>query len=137
MKEVWTSIHGYDKRYEVSTFGNVRDTESGNLLYQETHNKGYKRVYLMKNGRRKNCKVHRLVAEAFIPNPENKPQVNHRDFDTGNNRVWNLEWVTNEENARYTAMNSYSQFDESKLLQDDDLADHMNPPEGEENENNT
>lgn len=101
MKEKWRPIKGYEDLYEVSTFGNVRRSD-GTAVYVETHHKGYLRVDLFRNGVREHKKVHRLVAEAFIPNPENKPQINHKDFDTTNNRVWNLEWVTNRENYEYS-----------------------------------
>lgn len=101
MTEKWKAIEGYDGRYEVSNFGNVRNSD-GAVMYQETHHKGYKRVSFHYNGKRKHHKVHRLVAEAFIPNPEGKPHINHRDFDPGNNRMWNLEWVTDEENKEYS-----------------------------------
>lgn len=99
--EKWKPIEGYDGKYEVSTYGRVR-RDDGYLVNQETHCKGYKRVDLWKDGKRKHHKVHRLVAEAFIPNPDNKPQVNHKDFDVANNRMWNLEWVTDAENKAYS-----------------------------------
>lgn len=101
MKEKWKPVKGYEDLYEVSTFGNVRKID-GTLVYQEEHNKGYLRADLFKDGKRKHFKVHRLVAEAFIPNPENKPQINHRDFNVKNNRMWNLEWVTDEENKAWS-----------------------------------
>lgn len=103
MKEKWKPIEGYEGLYEVSTFGNVRNM-NGALLYQEEHNKGYLRVKLIKDGKRKNHKVHRLVAKAFLPNPYGKPCINHRDFNVQNNRVWNLEWVTDEENRAWSKM---------------------------------
>lgn len=70
----------------------------------QSDRKGYKVVELMTNGRdtRKTCKVHRLVAQAYLPNLENKPQVNHMDGNVANNKVGNLEWVTNEENMKHS-----------------------------------
>lgn len=62
---------------------------------------GYMCVSLRRNKERIGCLVHRLVAKAFIPNPENKPQVNHKDESRNNNRVDNLEWVTEQENIDY------------------------------------
>ena len=105
MEEVWRFIAGFNNKYEVSTFGNVRNSRTRNLVRQEETEKGYLRVPLSKNKKRKWCKVHRLVAKTFIENPENKPQVNHKDFNKKNNRVWNLEWVTDEENKQYSLEN--------------------------------
>lgn len=90
-------IPGYEG-YEVTSWGRV--LRNGKPITQETHCKGYKRVDLYKGSERKHYKVHRLVAEAFIPNPENKPQVNHIDGNNQNNSISNLEWVTNDENCR-------------------------------------
>ena len=95
--EIFRPIEGYDN-YQVTSWGRVFDQSKGKFVNQEVHHKGYLRVDLFKDGKRKHYKVHRLVAEAFIPNPENKPQVNHIDGNNQNNSVTNLEWVTNEEN---------------------------------------
>ena len=93
--EIYKKINGFDG-YEVSTWGNVRKGDQ--MLRKEVHCKGYLRVDLMKDGKRVHKKIHRLVAEAFIPNPENKPQINHIDGNNQNNSVTNLEWVTDAEN---------------------------------------
>ena len=85
--------------YEISTWGRVYNTRTGKFLRPEVHDKGYLRVDLFNGAGRKHCKVHRLVAEAFIPNPEGKPQINHIDGNNQNNSISNLEWVTNSENA--------------------------------------
>ena len=105
-------IDGFDNKYLVSTWGNVYRFETVDLdipigivksknfhpiTPQET-SKGYLRVGLFRNGKRKWYKVHRLVAQAFIENPEHKPQVNHIDGNKKNNSITNLEWVTDEEN---------------------------------------
>ena len=63
--------------------------------------KGYRRVVLMKNGKQINALVHRLIAQTFIPNPENKPEVNHKDGNKENNSVFNLEWCTHKENVHH------------------------------------
>lgn len=95
----WKKIKGFEN-YEVSDEGKVRNITTGFVLKQED-NRGYLRVVLYINGKKTHKKIHRLVAEAFIPNPDNKPQVNHRDEDKKNNSVRNLEWVTAKENSNY------------------------------------
>ena len=103
--EVWLDIKGYEHKYQISNMGQVRA-----LNYRRTgqtrlidikHNKGYAEVALWKNSSRKMCRVHRLVAEAFIPNPNNLPQINHKDENKLNNRMDNLEWCTQAYNNIY------------------------------------
>ena len=98
--EVWKDITDC-KPYQVSTWGRVRNAETSDFLYQEKHDKGYMRVRLVVGGKRHHYKVHRLVAQAFVPNPEEKPQVNHKDGNNRNNSYTNLEWVTDEENKAH------------------------------------
>lgn len=100
MQEVWKKIDGFEN-YEVSTLGRVRNKNTGNILKAADRGKGYMFVVLCVNGKRSNRSVHRLVADTFIPNPDNKPQVNHKDETRDNNRVENLEWVTIKENNNY------------------------------------
>lgn len=98
--EIFKDIDGFDK-YQITSWGRVYQKESGIFLKPEVHDKGYLRVDLFdSDGNRRHMKIHRLVAQAFIPNPEEKPQVNHIDGNNQNNSVTNLEWVTNEENAQ-------------------------------------
>mgnify|MGYP002679946246 CR=1 FL=1 len=109
MGEVWKDIKGYEGLYQVSNLGRVRSLNYGRsgetkLLKQGTTN-GYKRVFLYKNGKGKNYFVHRLVAMAFIPNPNNLPIINHKDEDSSNNNVNNLEWCTQEYNLNYGTRN--------------------------------
>lgn len=95
---IWKTIIDYPK-YEVSDEGLVRRGTKILKSYPDTD--GYQIVGLCKNGKCVSVKVHRLVALAFIDNPENKPQVNHKDADKGNNRDWNLEWATQPENIQH------------------------------------
>lgn len=96
--ELRKTINGFEN-YEVTSWGRVIDKRTNKPIYQETHCKGYLRVDLIdKDGKRCHKKVHRLVAEAFIPNIFGKPQINHIDGNNQNNSVTNLEWVTNAEN---------------------------------------
>lgn len=96
--ESFKPIPGYEK-YRISTWGRVLNTETGKFLVPEVHDKGYLRVDLYDtNGVKKHVKVHRLVANAFVPNMFNKPHVNHIDGNNQNNSFTNLEWVTDAEN---------------------------------------
>ena len=97
--EIYREVKGYEGLYAVSTWGRVKRMSDDVMLKPEETSKGYLRVDLYdENGKRKHFKVHRLVAQAFIDNPEKKPQVNHIDGNKKNNSVTNLEWVTDKEN---------------------------------------
>jgi hypothetical protein len=93
--EHWKTIEGFDK-YQISSYGNVKN-KVGKLLGERIDSNGYNRVRLYGN-EIKNKLVHRLVADAFIPNQKNKKQINHKDGDKLNNNIDNLEWVTHSEN---------------------------------------
>lgn len=97
--EQWKAIEGYNGKYEASTDGRIRNVDKGGYILQGARaSVGYIIVGLYKNGRRRVHLVHRLIAETFIPNPENKAEVNHKNKNTADNRVENLEWVTRQEN---------------------------------------
>ena len=113
--ENWKDIKGYEGFYQVSDCGRIKSLERDVFNYRGTLTRhteekilapalngiGYSFVNLHKNGKSKVILVHRLVAEAFIPNPENKPQVNHKDEVKSNNAVDNLEWCTSKYNVNY------------------------------------
>lgn len=118
-KEIWKSIKGYEGDYEVSNLGRVKSVDRIKLVKDPKSNreyyrhfpesikttshdpKGYVIVSLKSSGKHSRHRMHRLVAEAFIPNPGNLPQVNHKDENKDNNSVDNLEWCTNEYNGKY------------------------------------
>ena len=93
-------INGEETNYSVSQTGEVRNDKTNKMLSQRIQ-QGYKHVGLTINGKGKSCRVHRLVAQAFIPNPENKPYVNHIDGNRSNNNIENLEWCTPKENTQH------------------------------------
>lgn len=107
MTEAWKAIDGYDGLYEVSNTGLVRSlnynhTGRAKILKLGNNGLGYLAVNLCKDGIHKRMLVHRLVAEAFVPNPQNLETVNHRDEDKTNNNVSNLEWLSRTDNLAYS-----------------------------------
>lgn len=100
VKEIWKDVCGYEGKYVVSNLGDVKSCKTNKTLIPEIRT-GYLSVDLCVNGQRKKRRIHRLVAQAFIPNPENLPQVNHKDQNSMNNNVENLEWCNNTYNSQY------------------------------------
>lgn len=108
--EVWKNIQGYEGFYQVSSLGRIRSLPRKNhltdsVISQFSKKSGYKCVSLFKNNIKTNFHVHRLVAEAFLPNPQTLSQVNHKDYMRDNNSVDNLEWISMEENIAYSYCN--------------------------------
>ena len=105
MKEVWKDIEGYEGLYQISNLGRVKRVTTGRILKGGKDRGGYLIVSLYKNNIESKKLIHRLVAQAFIPNTENKPQVNHIDEDKTNNMVSNLNWMTAKENSNHGTHN--------------------------------
>jgi hypothetical protein len=121
--EIWKDVVGYEGYYQVSSLGRVRSldrvldkpniltggptTRKGKILRQHELF-GYMYINLCVHDKRHSCRAHRLVAEAFIPNPENKPQTNHKNGNKRDNRVYNLEWATASENGLHSYANGFS-----------------------------
>lgn len=110
MEEIWKDIEGYEGLYQVSNLGRVkslnykRSGKEGILTPTPIYG-GYMHINLYKNGKPKPYLIHRLVAQSFIPNPNNLPEVNHKDENKENNSVDNLEWCTSKYNANHGTRN--------------------------------
>lgn len=102
---MWKQIVGYENNYQVSDTGQVRNKATKKIIKPYSNSKGYQIVTLSKNGLTKKMRVHRLVAQAYLDNPENLPDVNHRDYDRTNNCADNLEWMGRKENVQYSSRN--------------------------------
>lgn len=125
--EIWKDINGFEGCYQVSNTGKVRSLDRevkcnkgttiavGRILNQYVHHRGYFKVRLMKSNKGKNFSVHRLVCDAFIPNPENKPHVNHINGVKSDNIISNLEWCTHSENMQHAWDTGLSKITESRI----------------------
>jgi hypothetical protein len=107
--EVWKDFKDYEGLYQVSNYGRVKNYKDYILSPHFSH-KFYHRITIVKETKKKNFSIHRLVAQAFIPNSDNKTEVNHKDFNKLNNHVDNLEWTSGEENRLH-----YFESDRYKL----------------------
>ena len=142
MQETWKAVVGWEGLYEVSDQGRVKSLERITLQKtgREYHKRekllrpasgsntgGYSYVYLYERSRGgESCAVHRLVATAFIPNPDNKPEVNHKDSVRYNNQVDNLEWVTGSENQMHSVRQGRkSQARRVRCIQTGEIYDSM------------
>ena len=99
--EMWKDIQGYEEKYQISNIGRIKNKINNRLLRPRVGTYGYYKVNLYKNKKVKTIEIHRLVAEAFIENPESKSEVNHIDGNKLNNNITNLEWVTHKENINH------------------------------------
>ena len=104
MQEIWKDIEGFEGRYQVSNLGNVRSWYNATTtprILKPDESKGYLYVNLSSKGEHKSYLIHRLVAVAFLPNPNGYPEINHKDENKYNNRADNLEWCTRAYNMAY------------------------------------
>ena len=115
--EHWKAIAGYEGIYEVSDLGRVKSLKycKEKILKPQKDKYGYLQVCLCKDGHTKQLLVHRLVADEFVPNPNNLETVNHKDEVKTNNTVSNLEWMSREDNVAYSANKSVQMFDKFTL----------------------
>ena len=117
--EIYVPVRGYEGYYEVSNLGNVRSLPRGRntgvVLKPSTRVRNYQCVSLSKSGVRKVHNIHRLVADAFISNPDGKRTVNHKDSNPKNNEVTNLEWATHSENERHARSNGKQVWNKGRL----------------------
>lgn len=140
MHEIWKDIKGYESLYQISNLGRIMSksriikysngivkNHTGKILNVYMHNSGYYFISLRNKRIRKNHFIHRLVAAHFVANPNNKPQVNHKDGNKLNNYYKNLEWVTASENGKHAYKNGLSKLQfginasQSKLTESDVL----------------
>lgn len=110
--EIWKDIKGWENLYKVSNYGNVYSCKS-NIILKPTDKNGYLAVKLQNHKVKKTITIHRLVASAFIPNPNNKKEVNHIDCNKKNNCVSNLEWCTRQENHYHKCLNGLNKTEQA------------------------
>jgi hypothetical protein len=129
MEEIWIEVPNTQKRYFISNFGNLKTMNWKNSkmekIMKPASTRGYLHTLIKKGDKYKKAILHRLVAEAFIPNPENKTQINHKDFNRGNNRVENLEWVTPRENFDYSQKAGHCKAFEENIAKKQNLGVHI------------
>ena len=102
---IMKDIPGWEGKYACDTKGNVYSYRSNKFLSPSKNKRGYMHVTFINDGKRYDYRVHRLIAMTFLDNFENKPQVNHKDGNKSNNNLYNLEWVTPEENIQHAKDN--------------------------------
>lgn len=131
-EEIWRDVKDYESLYAVSSFGRMKSYDREVLqsygvkvilkgkIFKQSKINGYRAAGLVKDGKRKTVRLHILIAQAFLPNPENKPQVNHKNGIKWDNRVENLEWATPSENGKHayrSGLNHVSEYQKIKTSQ--------------------
>lgn len=132
MKEIWKDIPEYEGLYQISNYGkvmslNYNHTKQNRELLTNENTDGYLSVALCKNNKIKRYRINRLVAQAFIPNPNNKPQVNHIDGNKKNNFISNLEWCTASENQIHSYKNGLHKILKGEMSHRYGLLGSLNP----------
>lgn len=113
---IWKDAKGYEEKYKVNNYGDIINKETGERIKNRINKlDGHKYVSLTLNGETKQKALHRILAETFIPNPENKPQVHHIDEDKLNNNINNLMWVTPEEHGKVRSEEYHKKFKETSI----------------------
>lgn len=118
-KEIWKDIKGYKGLYQVSNLGRIKSIKKEYIFKENKNGNGYRIVTLTKNKIEKSFSVHQLVANHFIPNSNNLPQVNHKDGNKMNNDVDNLEWCTQSDNMKHAYLNKLEIKNGKKVVQFD------------------
>ena len=119
MIEEWKDIPNFNGLYQVSNNGNIKRTKDEYIFKKNKNSRGYRIITLTKDKKEYSLSVHRLVAEAFIPNPNNLPQINHKDGNKLNNKIENLEWCTQSENMKHAYKNKLEIKSGKKVAQFD------------------
>ena len=111
MLEIWKPVNGFEEKYEISNLGRIKNIKTNQILKMTNKYGDYFAIILYDKTHKKSTRIHRLVAETFIPNPLNLKEVNHIDGNKQNNRVDNLEWCTRSENINHALVNGLSNMD--------------------------
>lgn len=131
MEEIWKDVEGYEGTYEISNLGNIRSLFYRNQLAKNKKirylkpylNKGYFMITLVKDNKRLLTSIHRLIAQAFIPNLKNRPCINHINGIKTDNRIENLEWVTHKANMKHAVyvLGKCNRFKTRKIICNDNM----------------
>lgn len=119
-KTEWRQVKEHPN-YEVNQFGEIRHKKRKQILKPRSNNGGYQYVNFKVDGKNTNFAVHRIVANAFIPNPNGYTEINHKDYDKTNNCVDNLEWVTSKQNKQHAYLKEENHISRGKAVEQYDL----------------